>query len=546
MLAFPWMPEWDTDEIAGSYLSRMAKENGVASRVRFLRWLGFATNLSETQIMDVSELTPAWIALADKLEIGLNDMIRQLSTKPYWACFYRQNRRLPDSEVKILSRLPMAPELLLAMSHTRLQLRVCCECLVKDHESHTGVPILRRSHQLPGSLVCHIHGAKLLTACPGCGKVLVPRLNLVDLPPRCEGCGYDLTSHRDLRMDDLSPLLKLARFEHECLHSNFAPRPASDVAAFVTMVCHERRLRTIELLREDFGTQIGSWRRPTDTADSSRMDLREATMPTMCACLVALGFTHESAQKAIRNFAPEMPAVRKAIGSIESTSQARRIVLAKIRSGERVTWTSLQHGSRYLFWFFVLVDLAWLERKLGPRLRAGRRVPSVRKDREAILGCYSENQRRSATARANYRDREWLEATLANRREEQSRQRPFDRDAALRASINRAMTDLFARPGRPIKFTIQQAASAVGMTRATIRKLNRRDPQPRDTLFESTGHYRRRVLLWTMDELTRSDALVTPSRLLTMANVSVGTMERFWAASIVYLFGPMNVSAGSD
>ncbi|MDM0081695.1 hypothetical protein QTI17_13945 [Variovorax sp. J31P179] len=265
-------------------------------------------------------------------------------------------------------------------------------------------------------------------------------------------------------------------------------------------------------------------------------------MPTLCACLVALGFTHESAQKAINQSAPETLAPSKATGRIESISQARNIVLAKIRSGGRVTWTSLQHGSRYLFWFLLLADRAWIEGKLGPRPRAGRRVPSVRKDRKEILSSSSEERRRAASARASYRDREWLQAILANRRDEQSKQRPLARDAVLRASISKAMTELFARSGRPIKFTIQRAAAAVGMNRNSIRTLNRRDPQPRDTLFESPSHYRLRVLLWMMNELAQLERHVMPNRLLKKARVNAGPTERFWAASIVYLFGPPSSS----
>ncbi|SCK42643.1 hypothetical protein VAR608DRAFT_4089 [Variovorax sp. HW608] len=75
MLPFPSMVEWDADELAGNYFSRLAGENGVSSKYAFLRWLGFSRNLCHGQIMDIVNLSPTWIALAEKLEISLDDIL---------------------------------------------------------------------------------------------------------------------------------------------------------------------------------------------------------------------------------------------------------------------------------------------------------------------------------------------------------------------------------------------------------------------------------------------------------------------------------------
>lgn len=537
MLAFPRMPEWEVDELAGSYFSFLARENSVSSRFSFLRWLGFERNYCNAQIMDIGELTPTWIALADKLEIGLDTMIRQLSTKPYWACFYKQDH-LAAPELRALTKLPVDMELLLSVSHTRLQLRICTECLATDCQSTRGGAILRRSHQLPGSLVCHTHGVTLIHRCPGCGNLLVPRLGFVDVALKCESCGRDLRTHREQSLDGSSSFLDLARFEHECLCSTAVPRPTSEVAAFITKVLQERGVSALELLAANFGVEMNSWRRSLGPEVPKRLNLWRETMPTLCACLVALGFTHESAQKAIGHSIPQDSTASEQIGRIKSISQARKIILARIRSGENVTWSSLRGGSQNLFWFFVLNDQAWLEKKVGRRSGSMLRIPSVAEDRQGILGSYSDHQRWEAYARASCRDLEWLDSELSHRKEERSKERTLDRDAGLRASTGEAMTAWYAKPGRPIKFTLERAAASVGTNMANIQSLNRRDPQPRDTLFESTNHYRRRLLMWTMDELAQQDALVTPNRLLRLARVAVGPMERFWAASIVHLFGP--------
>jgi hypothetical protein len=494
-----------------------------------MRWLGFAKKHCGTQIMDIGDLTPTWTALAEKLEIGLDDLIGQLSTKPYWSCFYR----LPSSGIE--TPLPLAaPRVpLFATSHPLLQLRICPVCIVNDYKSPGGAPILRRSHQLPGSLVCHIHGVELLARCPGCDKVIVPRAELAHLPLGCDICGYDLRRHADSRPSDLSPLIHLARFEHECLNSKFSPRPAIEVAAFIERYCHDRHLRPIDLLREKFGTPVNSRRGSTTLPDD--LHLWKANMPTFCACLVALGFNHDTAQRAISQAEPRTDATRRVIGRIVSTTQARRIVLAKMSSGERVTWRSLQHGSCYLFWFFVLVDRQWLEGKIGPRPRAELRVPSVIEDRKTICNS-APNRKGDAYARASYRDREWLEATRAHQQKEKSEQRTLARDAALRASITKAMADLFAKPGRPIKFTLKRAASEIGMMTGRVLALDRRGPQAKNIHFESTSHFHRRVLLWALNELTQQKKPVTPGGLLSKAHVGFEPMDRFWSASIAYLF----------
>ncbi|WP_157731057.1 hypothetical protein [Variovorax sp. HW608] len=262
-------------------------------------------------------------------------------------------------------------------------------------------------------------------------------------------------------------------------------------------------------------------------------------MPTLCACLVALGFTHDSVQQAISHFETDSNACEKAPYKIESVSQARKIVLAMSRAGERVCWYRLKVKSRYLFWFLVLNDRVWLERRLAPRRRE-LKIPAVSEDREAILTGSSEHQRRQAYARAYYRDREWMLAAVSGRRSSgQRRQITVARDAALRDSIMKAMAAWFAKPGRPIKFTLERAAASVGVIQSRILNLISRNPQGQGRLYESTTHYRLRVLSWLMREKAQQGVPVTPGQLYKQAGVAPSwTMRHFWAASIVYLFGP--------
>ncbi|MDR6861442.1 TniQ family protein [Variovorax guangxiensis] len=540
MYPFPRMLEWETDEIAGSYFSRIAYENAVLSKYWFLKWLGISRNLRAAQIMDISELRPTWIGLSEKLEISLDDLIQWLSTKPYWACFYIQ-RQLSRRDLEALSRLPIRLDVVLAVSHPRLHLRICPTCLLQDLGGAAGVPIARRSHQLPGSLVCHKHGVRLIHKCPGCDRVLIPRANLLRVTSQCENCGFDLTQHSEPPLSCLSPIRKLAVFEHDCLYSSYAPRPAREIVAFIRRVCRERNTDLAKVVLRMFGPILSTWHRSTANPAPSRLFLDQETMPTLCACLVALGFSHESAQQAIVQLGPISNAPERSLHKIESISQAREIVSGMIPSTKRrrLSWHRMHRRSRFLFWFLVLKDRAWLERQLAPRQRSVLRIPCVSEDRQVILGSGSYDQRREACARAYYRDREWMHDSRRNRKVDRGKQLTAARDAELTNSIRTAMADWFAKPGRPVKFTLERAAALVGVNESKILNLNRRAPQTRDTLYESTTHYRLRVLLWLMKQKTAQGVLLTPGQLFKQARVAP-TWERrhFWAATVVYLFGP--------
>lgn len=266
----------------------------------------------------------------------------------------------------------------------------------------------------------------------------------------------------------------------------------------------------------------------------------QETTPTLCACPVALGFSHESAQQAISQLGPDSNATERSLYKIESTSQAREIVRAMNRSTKRrLSWHRLHRRSRFLFWFLVLNDRPWLERHLAPRQRSVLRIPSVSEDRQVITAGGSEHQRRGAHARAYYRDREWMQDSLRNRKMGRGKQLTAARDAALSDSTKKAMADWFARSGRPVKFTLERAAASVGANESKILNLNRRAPQARDILYESTTHYRLRVLLWLMKQKTAQGVLLTSGQLIKQARVASTWQGRhFWAATVVYLFAP--------
>ena len=70
-----------------------------------------------------------------------------------------------------------------------------CERCVRDDSDEFGMPFFHLSHQVPGVMVCHKHGTRLLTACPIC-HCPFDELSKLTLVPweSCGSCHYRLGS----------------------------------------------------------------------------------------------------------------------------------------------------------------------------------------------------------------------------------------------------------------------------------------------------------------------------------------------------------------
>lgn len=200
MLALPQSTEWRPDELIGSVLTEVVDANALGSKHVLLKWLGLTRAQRNSQFMDINVLTASWVEMADKLGIDLKDLVETLSTKPYWACFHTRRRmstaKFANADV---AHLRVPESVLIEHSRTRSELQVCPDCLREDGFP-VGPPYVHRSHQLPGTFVCHKHRKALFTRCPGCGRILVPYLDLVRISARCE-CGCDLTCWRRPKFD---------------------------------------------------------------------------------------------------------------------------------------------------------------------------------------------------------------------------------------------------------------------------------------------------------------------------------------------------------
>ncbi|WP_076997809.1 TniQ family protein [Variovorax sp. KK3] len=525
------MPERYPDELVGSFLTRFIDANALGSKYALLKWLDLPSISYGWQFMDISVLTPIWISLAERLEIGLSDLICELSTKPYWACFQAKRRRAPSVESalgNLEGKLPFSPDFLRSPSHTRLELQFCAQCARQDLRS-IGVPSLRRSHQLPGTFVCHEHALQLIHRCPNCATVLAPRSDLVRISLTCPVCGCDLGDPTADVVGRSTPIFRLAVFEHDCLHSAEAPRQASEVAGFVRNFCRESNINMNAVTMEAFGSAFNSWRRESfgGTAHATRIDLQG--MPTLCACLVALGFTHHSLHAAIANSAPTVEPTTRRVIRPKSASEARKELLALVTGGQKLNWCILRTRHSSIYWCLVLNDFAWLEKQLG-FCRVGLTIPPVRQDRRAAF--YAKKQKQSdARTRLLYRDPGWLAEALKS----SSNERLANRDDHLVCLIQKAKANWFARSGRPERFSQERAAEVVGLKLHRLRLLNQRLPLgPESPLWESSTHYRLRVLRWTFERFSNCGTLLSSSQLLREANLRNTPDLRSLAARIMH------------
>ncbi len=136
MLPLPVRPEALPDELIGHRLARIIDMNGLESKHVLMKWLGFERSQRGSQLMDVTVLTQRWIDVADKLLIDVNELIGQHCTKPYWACFYTEQKGEQLIGDPRLSELHMPEVVLFGRSRTRHYLQLCPRCMIEDEQTY--------------------------------------------------------------------------------------------------------------------------------------------------------------------------------------------------------------------------------------------------------------------------------------------------------------------------------------------------------------------------------------------------------------------------
>lgn len=528
------MQEREYDELVGGWLTRLVVDNGLDSKRVLLKWLGYSSSDRNRHWMDVNILTPTWLGLAAGLGISTEELICDLSTKPYFGRFcIPSDQHPPEGDFDV----PGVPLVALSRTYLRYQLQICSHCLREDCERSPYVPILRRSHQLPGTCVCHIHMVPLLDRCPTCDSVLISSLDLALSSPYCRSCGYDLRQNQAVPLSEALPICKLALFEHLCLTSRCQPKSIEQVAALIRNIGKERDLRLVDIrsmVLEQFGGFANSWVSSRFTGKAP-VRIEALSMATICAHLVVLGFDFESACAAIDRIEPPKSITGHRHSRPDDVIEAQAAVLDLISTQSQVNWTFVRRRSPYAYWLLLLKDRRWLVEKLGPS-RAGLHVPSIADDREQILSAQDSGQH-DARIRARYRDGAWLEEALAGmlmQRASRRVRREAELADTLVSTVEEAKKRWFAKPGRPIKFTTRHAAAAASLSWGGMSQTCRRVGLPMGLLWESPAAYRLRLLRWARS--TVGTQLTTPSTLLVKAGLAFTPLNKVLAASVIYLF----------
>lgn len=119
--------------------------------------------------------------------------------------------------------------------------RFCPACVCEDVGS-LGQPYWHRMHQVPGVLVCHKHGARLIDRCPKCGASMSGRSPLFLPKLACE-CAHEFlpATHTDTSTEPWQGrAMNLARFCAEILDARLEPIDPTLLSAFYRNSLRER------------------------------------------------------------------------------------------------------------------------------------------------------------------------------------------------------------------------------------------------------------------------------------------------------------------
>ncbi len=194
MLRIPYHCPPNPDEMFGSWLPRVRLHNGEA--VWKTIWGRRGIDQPSNSIpFDIPKLNDDLVVLLEYLEITYDNVLRTLTTLPYWLTFGGSDNTHTPSTVQgntpRVSRI-YRPTSVGLQRGDRFVPRLCPLCIAEDLADF-GEPYWHRSHQLPNVFFCTRHECALKAACHKCGLPVARReRGLISLPPLSCRCGKDL------------------------------------------------------------------------------------------------------------------------------------------------------------------------------------------------------------------------------------------------------------------------------------------------------------------------------------------------------------------
>ena len=541
------------DEIFGSWIGRLAIDNGIHLKSVFLKWLGVPKPLRRITLADLLQHSDTTFHVLSSLDLTYSECLTSLSTLPYWESVH------VSSEINCKDSHSTEPDRSLSFRQGALNksfkdrsesfLRICPACIYEDWHSH-GASYFHRSHQLWGTRVCHIHGVLLFDKCRSCKAPLGDVHNLLTISRYCH-CGANLTEFSSTRIHPEDVWWKLAVFEHKCLNSKPGSLEAIRVCSYLRDCLRNKfpdygGVRAKRVLEQTFGEEGTNWLRRTFRKGngsvkkvSSNLPLSESSVSIYAALFVACNLSFDEACTEIRAYRPKSdhefkkPRLRNSRPiTVDEARQRFKEYLASDLVEKRIRF-----ARPFAYWLLAIEDFPWLMANLPtPPRNAADLVPSMESDREILYTCDPNlalqaklpRKFQHAAIRAFYRDREWLESMMQT----SSNIRRANSCEILRDQLNQLRAEHCSRSGRPSRFTRRDAARALNVSLKSLLSQTSVHGVPYSLLEEDLWTYRRRALDWAVKQRLAKGLSLAPSMVRTLAGISTSVDTEYIAKVI--------------
>lgn len=531
----PYVPQPYPDEILGSWLARVALQNGNGVWRPLMEAAGYGTKL-QSPLFDLVSHDERLDYLLEACGTTYEHALKTRTTVLFWCSLSgsaqvtvpgASSLPMPTQRGKVLKKLS---GLGVSRSHGAALARWhCSDCLAEDLErGHQ--PYWRRSHQLPTVHYCTQHWLPLQSDCQFCGaSTRSGTKNSLGVLERNCICGADRRTRQVMSIEVPQAIKELCILSSQTLTLESITWNHGSIRdvwrSKLVQAQIPRRASMISILTAKYPQSIqnaygiavptpGTNRHLVFHAASSR-----PTASATAALLVAAGLSLKEAVDSLRNSKPSTNKNRHAnsLGVVRTGNQisdARSLFLLKVAKTSRLP---SQLGSVY--WILRLHDPDWLAATAGDRYRVHSPIPSIEDDRRVLRQNLGSSLKPTsglgtgpATVRARIRDSEWWSSFKAERKETRTRIHIERIDSAAkmrRRAIAEAIEKLLASLDRPVRITYGLLGQHTGMTPGQVMLQVTKDPELFSALARANSTKIQRQLDWALRALISENAPIS-------------------------------------
>ncbi|WP_376785466.1 TnsD family Tn7-like transposition protein [Stutzerimonas kunmingensis] len=545
------------DETLHSIFSRYARLDGLGTtRGGFpvdLRRMGFSGNVPfPCHLSDLVDMLPVGTELSVPVLIGRHTLL------PYYQPFLTEHQ-LRTAFAQMSGGNGHALELRLGVIASRLEstsrIRFCPTCVDQDREN-LGVAYWHRVHQLPGVWICPHHTTLL--------KALDHRRfsrcrKRIQLPEDDEV--QSTTLDLDIRDEHYTTLLEISQMSWEVLQANNPPCPAWQVrsalldgakALGLASTSGRLHLGALAAHMESFFQRLPNFGEfsilqaravgipeqwVTKTLRKPRRTRHPLKLLVMASAMkVDLPSFIQKREEALRGSGEHE---RAGVAQVISRVFPIEKLVLNVAAQPQDLWAMVMQGfSADEMSASLGVSLASVYRAIrahsdGSAIwQRARYARDLAQRRERFVSQYTSHLSHECSDYVwlHRHDRAWLSAHLqlvGHHRCDQKDDRPLSElDASLAGQVVVCARALRVVPGKPIHITKSRIARELDVVSRFEKQLGRL-PLCSAALVaacESTGEFRRRRLLWAMQQLEVDGRLVTPSLLYKTASIRPHTL----------------------